>query len=374
MQLKKIDIYHLKIPLCMPFKHHLAEHCFAENLIVKITTQQNVFGFGEGIPREFVTGEKLSESIAYLEETLWPQVMGLLIKQPAEAANVLSEIFTIEKIDRAPAICCALELAVLDAAGKTWGMSVADFFGPKDQSLCYSAVLPMTSPSVFNDMLHQTRDAGMNYIKIKVGDDRGLNRLATARKVLGPEVDIRVDANGAWNANEAILRIGEMMAHDISAVEQPVEKTDFNGVRHVAENITIPLIADESLCSQADAERLAVLGAQVIFNLRLSKCGGMLAADRIYALGHSHGIASQLGCQVGETSILAAAGQQFAITHQLRYLEGAYSKYLLMEDIVDQPLSFGQAGSAKASSLPGLGIVVNENSLQRLSVMHRVIS
>jgi hypothetical protein len=48
----------------MPFRHHLAEHFITENLIVKITTQQNTFRFGEGIPRDFVTGEKLSESIA----------------------------------------------------------------------------------------------------------------------------------------------------------------------------------------------------------------------------------------------------------------------------------------------------------------------
>jgi len=374
MHLKKIDIYRLKIPLCMPVKHFLAEHHFAENIIVKITTRQDVTGFGEGVPREFVTGEKVSESIACLENSLWPRAKGLPIAHPADVLDTLSEILSTEKTDRVPAVCCALESAILDAAGKTWNMSVADFFGPKDQSLCYSAVLPLTPPDVFNGLLRQTRDVGMTQVKIKVGDELDLERLKSARRILGPDVDIRVDANSAWTSGEATGQIEKMMAYGISSVEQPVGAADLDGFLHVAENTTIPIVADESMCTHTDAEQLAKLGEQVIFNLRLSKCGGIQAAHRIYEMGRAHGVASQLGCQVGETSILAAAGQQFALTHELRHLEGAYSRYLLKEDVVDPPVSFGPAGSATPSPWPGLGLVVNEKALDRLAVMHQAIS
>ncbi len=374
MQLKTIDIYRLKIPLCMSFRHHLAEHRFSDNLIVKISTRENVIGFGEGVARDFVTGENISESIAFFKNNLLARLKRIAIEKPSEVRRALSDFFSAERTKQAPALCCALELALLDAAGKRWDMPVANFFGPKDQSLRYSAVLPITDSHKFNELLCLSRDSGMTDVKIKVGDDRDIERLANARNVLGSNVDIRVDANGAWKANEAVLRINEMMGLGISAVEQPVEKNDFEGLHYVAENIRIPIIADESLCGLADAERLVSLGPKVMFNLRLSKCGGMVASDQIYALARSHGILSQLGCQVGETSILAAAGQQFASTHALEYLEGAYSSYLLEEDIVNHPLTFGRAGLAEPPSRPGLGIDVNEEFLERMASSHQAFS
>ena len=66
MRVKKIDIYHLKIPLSTPFKHALADHRVTENLIVRLVTKDNIAGFGEGVPRKFVTGERLSDSLECL--------------------------------------------------------------------------------------------------------------------------------------------------------------------------------------------------------------------------------------------------------------------------------------------------------------------
>ena len=373
MRLKKIHLYLLQIQLCMPIKHYLAERTHSENLVVKVVTDSGVVGFGEGIARRYVTGEVMESSLHFLQDHLIPQVNGFHPSGPQNLIEDLAELFSEDNRAQAPAACCALELAILDAAGKMWGQSIAQMLGDADQPLIYSAVIPMMSPPSFHRLLHLIRDMEMPFVKMKVGNKRDTEVLSLAREILGHEVDLRVDANGAWRTEEAKKRIEEMMPYGISAVEQPVPKEDIQGLKRLAEQIEIPIIADESLCLERDARQLASLDACQVFNLRLSKCGGILAANRMYEMARKNAIAAQLGCQVGETGILSAAGRQLASSKKFLYLEGSYSSYLLKDDIVNEPVEFGPGGVAQPLTGHGLGVSVNEETLQRLAVMHEEI-
>jgi muconate cycloisomerase len=337
--------------------------------VVKVVTDSGVVGFGEGIARQYVTGEVMESSLRFLQEHLIPQLNGFHPSGPPDLIEALGELFTEENRAQAPAACCALELAIFDAAGKAWSQSVAQMLGGGDQPLIYSAVIPMMSHPSFHRLLHLIRDMEMSFVKIKVGNERDTEILSMAREILGHKVDIRVDANGAWSSEEAEKRIGAMMAYGISAVEQPVSKEDILGLKRVSEQVEIPIIADESLCLERDAKKLASLDACQVFNLRLSKCGGILAALRLYEIARKKAIASQLGCQVGETGILSAAGRQLAANRKFIYLEGSYSGYLLKEDIVNEPVVFGPGGVAQPLAGHGLGVSVNEETLQRLAIM-----
>ncbi len=373
MWLRKIDLYILQIQLCMPIKHYLAERTHSENLVVKVVTDSGVVGFGEGIARQYVTGEVMESSLRFLQDHLIPELNGFHPSGPPDLIEALTELLSEDNRAQAPAACCALELAILDAAGKTWSQSVAQMLGGEDQPLIYSAVIPMMSPPNFHRLLHLIRDMEMSFVKIKVGNERDTEVLSLAREILGQEVDLRVDANGAWSSEEAQKRIAAMMAYGISAVEQPVPKEDIQGLKRVSELVEIPIIADESLCLESDAKKLTSLDACQVFNLRLSKCGGILAADRLYEIGRKKAIAAQLGCQVGETGILSAAGRQLAAKRKFLYLEGSYSSYLLKDDIVNEPVEFGPGGVAQPLAGHGLGVSVNEETLQRLAVMHEEI-
>ena len=373
MWLKKIDLYLLQIQLCMPIKHYLAERTHSENLVVKVVTDSGVVGFGEGIARQYVTGEVMEASLRFLQDHLIPQLNGFHPSGPSELIEVLAELLSEDNRAQAPAACCALELAILDAAGKTWSQSVAQMLGGGDQPLIYSAVIPMMSPPSFHRLLQVIRDMEMSFVKIKVGNERDTEVLSLAREILGHEVDLRVDANGAWSSEEAQKRIEAMMAYGISAVEQPVPKEDIQGLKRLSEQVEIPIIADESLCLERDAKKLTSLDACQVFNLRLSKCGGILAANRLYEIARKKEIAAQLGCQVGETGILSAAGRQLASSRKLLYLEGSYSSYLLQDDIVNEPVEFGPGGVAQPLAGHGLGVSVNEETLQRLAVTHEEI-
>jgi L-alanine-DL-glutamate epimerase-like enolase superfamily enzyme len=215
----------------------------------------------------------------------------------------------------------------------------------------------------------------MRYIKLKVGEDNDLETLTQARSALGEEVDLRVDANGAWSAAEAITRLREMAPFRLSAVEQPVAKEDFEGLRQVQEALDIPVMADESLCTLEDAKRLIQLKACHMFNLRLSKMGGITSAIRIKEAADAAGIRCQLGCHVGETSILAAAGRHFALTQgPLTYLEGSFAPYLLTRDPVQEPVVFGPGGVGLPLPGPGLGVRVIEEVLNDMAVSRATLS
>ena len=374
MRLTKVHLYLLQIQLCMPIKHYLAERTYSENLVVKVVTDSGVVGFGEGIARQYVTGEVMESSLRFLQDHLIPELNGFHPSGPPDLIEALGELLSEDNRAQAPAACCALELAILDAAGKTWSQSVAQMLGGGDQPLIYSAVIPMMSPPSFHRLLHLIRDMEMSFVKIKVGNESDTEILSLTREILGHKVDIRVDANGAWSSEEAEKRIAAMMAYGISAVEQPVPKEDILGLKRVSEQVEIPIIADESLCLERDAENLASHDACQVFNLRLSKCGGILAAARIYEIGRKKTIAAQLGCQVGETGILSAAGRQLAASRKLLYLEGSYSSYLLKDDIVNEPVEFGPGGVAQPLPGHGLGVSVNEDVFQNLAVLHQEIS
>jgi muconate cycloisomerase len=178
-----------------------------------------------------------------------------------------------------------------------------------------------------------------------------------------------VDANEAWTPDEVLQRIRELEPFGISAVEQPVLHADAGALTEVRRQVRVPIMLDESLCSRFDAERAVAGQTCDLFNLRLSKCGGFIPTLRLAQLARQHGLGYQLGCQVGETAVLSAAGRHFAASvADIRYVEGSYDRYLVREALGMQDVTFRWGGWAPALPGPGLGIRVDPRVLQRVTI------
>lgn len=367
-----MDIWRLKLPFLFPIKHNLATYTSSQNLVVKVTADGPRPGYGEGVPRDFVTGETMAASLAYLTETLAPALLAQEFSSPLQLRETLSGLFRETAAEQHPAAFCALETAVLDAAGRAWDLPLHDFLGPRGEGpLIYSAVIPMTTPELLSRFFGLVKMQAMPFLKLKVGGPDDLEILKLARDSLGWDIDIRVDANCAWTEAEAIRRLREMAPYRLSAVEQPVAKDDFDGLKAVEAATGLAVIADESLCNEREARRLIDLKACQIFNIRLSKCGGPGAASRIRRMAAEAGVRCQLGCHVGETSILSAAGRHFAsCSPELVYLEGSFSPFLFAREPVAQAVVFGPGGRAPGLAGPGLGIEVLDQVLEELSDAH----
>jgi muconate cycloisomerase len=154
-----------------------------------------------------------------------------------------------------------------------------------------------------------------------------------------------------------------------SSVEQPLPYADVEALAEVRRQVHTPIMLDESLCGTVDAQRAAEHGLCDLFNLRLSKCGGFIPSLRLAQFARQHGLGYQLGCQVGETAILSAAGRHFAASvGDIRYLEGSYDRHLVREALATKDLTFGWGGRAAGLPGPGLGILMDTKALERVTI------
>ena len=136
----------------------------------------------------------------------------------------------------------------------------------------------------------------------------------------------------------------------------------------VRKQVQTPIMLDESLCGMVDAERAAASGLCDLFNLRLSKCGGFIPTLRLAQFAAKHGLGYQLGCQVGETAILSAAGRHFATSvEDLRDVEGSLRPAPGPGAAGDEDITFGWGGWAPAIVRTGLGIGIQEDFVERLA-------
>src|SRR4030042_3808837 len=103
MIVKKLDIWHLKLGFLSPIKHNLATHEGSDNLVLRVTTADGITGFGEGVPRVFVTGEVLSDSLSFLREVLAPAILARDFPSPQALLKLLESLYQRAHAQRHPA-------------------------------------------------------------------------------------------------------------------------------------------------------------------------------------------------------------------------------------------------------------------------------
>jgi muconate cycloisomerase len=339
-------------------------------------------GYGEGLPRDYVTGETIDSALHLLRTT---DLSGQLepCNDFARAVGMaerlqLNPVPGDERNCQGNAARCALEIALLDAYGSkfveplsTVTRLVAERLYEPRPSIRYSGAI--TSAQGFKVRLAAWRMRVYRFRQVKVkvgidGQDDGA-RLGIIRSRLGRGRDIRVDANEAWSPNQVVARIRELEPFHISAVEQPVAHEQVAVLREVRQQVAVSIMLDESLCSLKDGEGAIANSTCDLFNIRLSKCGGFIPSLRLAQLALRHGLGYQLGCQVGETAILSAAGRHFASSVAgIRYVEGSYDRHLVREALATKDITFGWGGWAEALPGPGLGIRIDPEALRRVVI------
>jgi muconate cycloisomerase len=388
MWVVELTAYHVRIPLVRPVRHASHSRDATDNLVVRCVLDDRTEGFGEGVPREYVTGETIDSAIALLRQTD-------LAAQLEPCRDFAAAVGLAERLRLAPvpgddrdctgnAARCAVELALLDAFGRRFAEPLArvtqllapELYEPKD-AVRYSGAI-LSARSGFKLFLACLRVWVYRFaqVKVKVGiegcDD--VYRLRTIRGRLGSKVDLRVDANEAWTPAAVVERIRELEPFGITSVEQAVPHADVAALAEVRRQVRTPIMLDESLCSRIDAERAIVGNTCDLFNLRLSKCGGFIPSLRLAEMARRHGLGYQLGCQVGETALLSAAGRHFASTVAgLRYVEGSYDRHLVREALGARDITFGWGGRAPALPGPGLGVGLDLAALERVTVRKEAI-
>jgi L-alanine-DL-glutamate epimerase-like enolase superfamily enzyme len=388
MRVVELQAFHVRIPLRKPFRHASYTRTSTDNVLVRCALEDGTVGFGEGVPREYVTGETIDSAMVLLKDSDLRSQLEPVGDFPAAAA--LAERLQLKPIPGDDRRCqgngarCATEMALLDAYGRHFGQPLSAVVGLLAPDLLEVKPWVRYSGAITTGSLgFKIRLAALSMwlyrfqqIKVKVGiaghDD--VARLHSIRKRAGSKMDIRIDANEAWSSRDAVQRILELKPFGISAVEQPVPHEEVACLAEVRQQTALPIMLDESLCGQVDAQRVADGGLCDLFNIRLSKCGGFIPSLRLAQFARSRGLGYQLGCQIGETALLSAAGRHFASNvRDLRYVEGSYDRHLVREALGTRNLTFRWGGWAPALQGPGLGVEVDPAALERVTVRSQSI-
>ena len=368
------------------FSHAAAERACAEPVIVEIELADHTIGYGETHPREYVTGESHQDVIDTIRDLFVPLLVEM---RPANFGEVIEAAADLPLADEGGRVItaarAAVELALLDAYSRALAKSLESIAGYVEEqwlgsqgsrgSVRYGVPISGMAPERIGAFLRKVRLGMIRHFKLKVGDADDQQRLeatirALRRGLARRAVTLSLDANGAWSLEEAADKLRRWQGLPIACVEQPLRKGAGEDWAVLAKETTLPLMADESLVTTEDATELIAHGGASWFNIRISKNGGLIPAMRLAALARHHNIACQLGCMVGETSILSAAGRFFLqMVPGVRFAEGSFGRFLLTDDVVRRPLRFTFGGRWQPITRPGLGIVVEPDRLRRLAVI-----
>ncbi|MDE2889915.1 MAG: dipeptide epimerase [Gemmatimonadota bacterium] len=366
--------FSLRIPFVEAFGHSASVRARSDSVVVRLTAEDGTVGYGEGLPRPYVTGETVESCIDHIAQCLWPAIADsdFPALEPGPAAfRVLDPVGrNLPDGDAGGVVAwhaarAACELALLDVLLRRQKQSLGEILRPRRGSVTYSGVI--TSGSIDNAvrLARVCVEYGLQAVKIKIDGDDARERVTAVRDAVGPDVSLRVDANCAYTPDEAVATLDALAALDIACAEQPIPRGDPEALANVRSRSPIPIMADESLVTLADAEALIQAGACDFFNLRISKCGGLARTLEIARMADRAGLQLQLGCQVGESAILSAAGRHVAAhLERVSFVEGSYGNMLLVEDVTEESIAFDLGGQAPLLRGPGLGVDVRDDILR----------
>jgi muconate cycloisomerase len=375
-RIEGLTIYRLRIPFHQTFRHALHSREESDAVIVKVIDSDGRRGFGESLPRSYVTGEITESMIARIREHLAPRVFAQSFAPGWETFEYLQSVVSEwtrpeerqSSVTAWNAAFCAVELALLDWSLRADHCALADILPPARYEVVYTGVISADAPEDAAALAKRMARFGIRQIKVKVGTLDDAARLEAVRKTIGDEVELRADANGAWSADEAIEQLQRLARFKLQLIEQPVRADDLAGMKRVRQESGVAVMADESVVTLDQARLLIELGACEYFNIRLAKNGGIGGSLAIARLAQEAGVKIQVGAQVGETGILSAAGRTLAAhLPALAFAEGSFGTWLLAEDVTFENTAFGLGGRAPLLQTRGLSVTVKEDVLERLA-------
>jgi L-Ala-D/L-Glu epimerase len=240
---------------------------------------------------------------------------------------------------------CGLDTALHDLAGKVLGLPVWQLIGTSDQLPPTDYSLGIDEPEVVAERAR--RVAHFPALKIKVGGPADIETLEAVRAVFsGP---LRVDANTAWQPEQAAALVPELVRLGVELIEQPFPARSLPELRWLRERSSLPILADESAVFEADLPMLEGVVDGVV--VKLAKCGGIGPALRMIRRARSLGMKVMLGCMV-ESSLGVAAAAMVASEVDWLDLDG---NLMLVHDPFGG-IELGADCRWELTARPGLGV------------------
>ena len=335
----KRELAALAIPFREPYVTAAGAVRKRELLLLRLEDEDGNVGYGEAAPFEPYDGVSIDT------------VAAALLGDPQKGQTPL----------RPPQALAAEELARLDLEARSDGRAVCE---PGADAIAVNWTIAAGPPEEAVARAREGLRAVYSCFKLKVGFPDDLDRVAAVREVLGPWPALRLDANGAWEADEAVERIEALDAYDLELVEQPCRTlAELAAVRL---RVRVPIAADEPIRSGRDVRAAAEAAACDAVCLKLASCGGVTAARDAIRVAREQGLEPILSSTLdGPWGIAAAlqvaAAERVSLACGLATLELFNAR---LARVLRRPM----AGVLEVPHGPGLGVEVDEDALAEVLV------
>jgi len=368
------------IPIRVPIKPELAiksgrggSHSVSPFLLVKVHTDDGLLGLGEVSCTPRWSGEDQVTAAHFIDTYFAPLLIGESLGETADIERlttkytfpVAGNLFTK----------AGVEIALWDLLGKSLGKPVYDLLGGKVREFVPTKwSVSGVAPDKAVEIARWAISHGFSAMKVKVGidPDADVARVQAVREAVGNQIKLGVDANGGWpTASVAVATIASLVdAAKIAFAEQPVPAGDHDEMAAVRRQIDVPVIADESLYTLADARALVRAKAADVFSIYIGKAGGIGPAKSIADFALAQGIACTIGSNlelgIGSAAMLHLASAHRGITPD-HYPCDIIGPLFYDDDILREPLSLN-AGRAVPSARPGLGVDLDDAKVEKYRV------
>jgi o-succinylbenzoate synthase len=348
MRIASVEVIPYALPFREPYVTAAGRLEQREMVLLRLRSDDGLVGLGEAVPLSLRGGAGLVQVVDELER--------LGERDRLDEALLRGDAAHLS----APTRCAALT-ALLDLRGKRAAAEHGASAEAARPVRC-NATLVAGDPAAVVSAAEDWAADGFSTFKLKLGTGDDAAQVRAVREALGPRARIRIDANATWDVETAKRRLSELEPYEVELAEQPVATLE--AAMEVARSTSIPIAADESVESRADAERAVAMEACQMTGVKLSKVGGpeeaieiaeVLPAYLSSALDGPVGIAAaaQVAETLGERSEGNGPGLAHGLATQRLFASSVASAQCeLRGDLLHPPPG------------PGLGVEIDERALQ----------
>ena len=306
MKITHIDIYRFSIPM-HPFTIATGTMHFAQNIFLRIYSNEEIYGVGECSAFPMIVGETQATCFEMAKDfaAIWKNKDPLQIEERMdELHNYTAHNSTIKS---------AFDMALYDIAAKKAGKPLYAYLGGEQKSMETDLTIGIDEPEAMALKAMEYKNKGVHIIKVKLGKkpEEDIERIRQIRNAVGNAITLRIDANQGWTKDETLYALTELSKYNIQFCEQPMRRYNDDYLPALHQSSPIPIMADESVFDHHDAARLINNKACSYINIKFSKSGGILEAEKINTVCQQHNIPCMMGGML-ESRIALTAFAHFA--------------------------------------------------------------
>ncbi|MDB5022162.1 MAG: dipeptide epimerase [Pedobacter sp.] len=307
MKISSIEIYRFSIPM-EPFVIATGTMHYAQNVLIKIHTDKSVHGIGECSAFPMIVGENQDTCIAMAREF----ARTLIGKDPLDIPERMNDLLGYAAHNGT--IKSAFDMAMFDIAAKHAGMPLYQFLGGRKRTVETDMTIGIDTPENMAVTALKYKTQGCRILKVKLGKKvpEDIERVAMIRSAVGEQMTIRLDANQGWTFDDALLALSALAQYNIQFCEQPMRTWFDDKLPELNINSPIKIMADESCYNHHDARKLINSKSCDLLNIKFSKSGGILEAQKIHEVALQTGTKCMMGGML-ESRIALTACLHFAL-------------------------------------------------------------